>query len=172
MNCEHAIVWGGLCVECGKDVSGGGGGGGGGGGHGDVDYGAGDERASAATMSRTQQRSLSSAIRGETGGDGRKRIAIMHNDDKLVVTEAEALRMHEQAMKRLLAQRKLILVLDLDLTLIHATTTAELQHSSNVMGRVNNTPLFYYYSMLSCSASPQTFARLDARLFAGQHERV
>ena len=57
-------------------------------------------------------------------------------DDKLIVTHSEAMRMHDQSMSKLLEQRRLLLVLDLDLTLVHATTASELQASVDRMGRV------------------------------------
>jgi RNA polymerase II subunit A-like phosphatase len=48
----------------------------------------------------------------------------MHGDERLVVTAEEAARLHEALCERLLGSRRLVLVLDLDLTLIHATYCA------------------------------------------------
>jgi RNA polymerase II subunit A-like phosphatase len=70
------------------------------------------------------------------GGDGRARFSIMHGDERLVVTAEEAARLHEALSERLMSARRLILVLDLDLTLIHATTARELQDTTNRLGKV------------------------------------
>lgn len=60
----------------------------------------------------------------------------MHGDERLVVTAEEAARLHEALSERLMSARRLILVLDLDLTLIHATTARELQDTTNRLGKV------------------------------------
>ncbi len=136
MSCSHPTVWGGLCVECGADVT----------------------RAAVTTPSKSAGASVAppttpttttpttstttmtankanKAVVPVRGGDGRERFAIMHGDERLVVTAEEAARLHQAQCERLLAARRLILVLDLDLTLIHATTARELQETTNRIGK-------------------------------------
>lgn len=66
-NCTHGTVWGGLCVECGADVT--------------V-----QKKASIASNDKPRERPIV-AVRGN---DGRERFAIMHGDEHLVVTQTEA----------------------------------------------------------------------------------
>jgi RNA polymerase II subunit A-like phosphatase len=126
-SCQHHTVWGGLCVECGADVT---------------------KAAAAAAASATPSKATTMAMATTTtpskapaavvpvvGGDGRERFAIMHGDERLVVTVEEAERLHAAQSARLLGARRLILVLDLDLTLIHATTARELQETTNRIGK-------------------------------------
>jgi hypothetical protein len=151
-DCTHPTVWGGLCVECGADVT---------------------TTSTKATSSTPQKSSISStssttsstagaaasssssssstpkdsraAVVPVVGGDGRARFAIMHGDERLVVTAEEAARLHAALCERLLGSRRLVLVLDLDLTLIHATTARELQETTNRLGKVCRVFFFFFF---------------------------
>lgn len=80
--CKHSVQFGGLCVECGKDMTG-------------IDM-AGEDLASRAN------------IQGA------------HDSDKLLISQEEANDIDQESKRRLLAARKLSLVVDLDQTIIHA----------------------------------------------------
>ncbi|KAL2014218.1 hypothetical protein VTN00DRAFT_1743 [Thermoascus crustaceus] len=82
--CAHEIQFGGMCAECGKDMT-------------------------EATYNTDVMDSMRAPIR------------MVHDNTALTVSQNEATRVEEDAKRRLLASRKLSLVVDLDQTIIHAT---------------------------------------------------
>ncbi|OQE41234.1 hypothetical protein PENCOP_c005G03751 [Penicillium coprophilum] len=82
--CAHEIQFGGLCAECGKDMT-------------------------------------ESSYNTEITDSMRAPISMAHDNVTLTVSEREATRVEEDAKRRLLASRRLTLVVDLDQTIIHAT---------------------------------------------------
>ncbi|KAJ5188574.1 NLI interacting factor [Penicillium cf. griseofulvum] len=82
--CAHEIQFGGLCAECGKDMT-------------------------------------ESTYNTETTDSMRAPISMAHDNLTLTVSAREATRVEEDAKRRLLASRRLTLVVDLDQTIIHAT---------------------------------------------------
>ncbi|THC99909.1 hypothetical protein EYZ11_000607 [Aspergillus tanneri] len=82
--CSHEIQFGGLCAECGKDMT-------------------------------------ESTYNTEITDSMRAPIQMVHDNTALTVSEKEATRVEEDAKRRLLSNRKLSLVVDLDQTIIHAT---------------------------------------------------
>ncbi|KAG0155149.1 hypothetical protein PDIDSM_722 [Penicillium digitatum] len=82
--CAHEIQFGGLCAECGKDMT-------------------------------------ESTYNTEIIDSMRAPISMAHDNVTLTVSEREATRVEEDAKRRLLASRRLTLVVDLDQTIIHAT---------------------------------------------------
>ncbi|KAJ5950792.1 uncharacterized protein N7479_009205 [Penicillium vulpinum] len=82
--CAHEIQFGGLCAECGKDMT-------------------------------------ESTYNTEITDSMRAPISMAHDNITLTVSEREAARVEEDAKRRLLASRRLTLVVDLDQTIIHAT---------------------------------------------------
>ncbi|GIJ87755.1 carboxy-terminal domain (CTD) phosphatase [Aspergillus pseudoviridinutans] len=82
--CAHEVQFGGLCAECGKDMT-------------------------------------EATYNTEVMDSTRAPIRMVHDNTALTVSEKEATRVEEDAKRRLLANRKLSLVVDLDQTIIHAT---------------------------------------------------
>ncbi|KAJ0426144.1 hypothetical protein BJY00DRAFT_273096 [Aspergillus carlsbadensis] len=82
--CAHEVQYGGLCAECGKDMT-----------------------------EATYNTDITDSMRAP--------IQMTHDNTALTVSEKEATRVEEDAKRRLLAGRKLSLVVDLDQTIIHAT---------------------------------------------------
>ncbi|KAJ5155533.1 hypothetical protein N7492_008336 [Penicillium capsulatum] len=82
--CAHEVQFGGLCAECGKDMT-------------------------------------ESTYNTEVMDSSRAPIHMAHDNTTLTVSAKEATRVEEDAMRRLLASRRLSLVVDLDQTIIHAT---------------------------------------------------
>ncbi|KAJ6018958.1 hypothetical protein N7499_009865 [Penicillium canescens] len=82
--CAHEVQFGGLCAECGKDMT---------------------------------QSTYNTEIMDST----RAPIQMTHDNTTLTVSQREATRVEEDAKRRLLASRRLSLVVDLDQTIIHAT---------------------------------------------------
>ncbi|KAE8352580.1 hypothetical protein BDV28DRAFT_134850 [Aspergillus coremiiformis] len=82
--CAHEVQFGGLCAECGKDMT-------------------------------------ESTYNTEVTDSMRAQIQMVHDNTALTVSEREAARVEEDAKRRLLSNRKLSLVVDLDQTIIHAT---------------------------------------------------
>ncbi|PYI10145.1 hypothetical protein BO78DRAFT_394237 [Aspergillus sclerotiicarbonarius CBS 121057] len=82
--CAHEVQFGGLCAECGKDMT-------------------------------------ESSYNTEVADVMRAPIQMAHDNTALTVSEREATRVEEDAKRRLLSNRKLSLVVDLDQTIIHAT---------------------------------------------------
>jgi RNA polymerase II subunit A-like phosphatase len=82
--CAHEIQFGGLCAECGKDMT-------------------------------------ESTYNTEITDSMRAPISMAHDNLTLTVSAREATRVEEDAKRRLLASRRLTLVVDLDQTIIHAT---------------------------------------------------
>ncbi|EAU35124.1 conserved hypothetical protein [Aspergillus terreus NIH2624] len=82
--CAHEVQFGGLCAECGKDMT-------------------------------------EATYNTETTDSMRAPIQMVHDNTALTVSEKEATRVEEDAKRRLLSNRKLSLVVDLDQTIIHAT---------------------------------------------------
>ncbi|KAL2815013.1 hypothetical protein BJX63DRAFT_391226 [Aspergillus granulosus] len=82
--CAHEVQYGGLCAECGKDMT-----------------------------EATYNTEITDSMRAP--------IQMTHDNTALTVSEKEATRVEEDAKRRLLAGRKLSLVVDLDQTIIHAT---------------------------------------------------
>ncbi|KAL3477551.1 hypothetical protein BJX99DRAFT_226124 [Aspergillus californicus] len=82
--CAHEVQYGGLCAECGKDMT-----------------------------EATYNTDITDSMRAP--------IQMTHDNTALTVSEKEATRVEEDAKRRLLANRKLSLVVDLDQTIIHAT---------------------------------------------------
>ncbi|KAJ5095391.1 hypothetical protein NUU61_004747 [Penicillium alfredii] len=82
--CAHEVQFGGLCAECGKDMT-------------------------------------ESSYNTEIMDSMRAPIQMTHDNTTLTVSEKEAARVEEDAKRRLLASRRLSLVVDLDQTIIHAT---------------------------------------------------
>ncbi|KAJ5103655.1 hypothetical protein N7532_004184 [Penicillium argentinense] len=82
--CAHEVQFGGLCAECGKDMT---------------------------------EATYNTEIMDST----RAPIQMSHDNTTLTVSEKEAARVEEDAKRRLLASRRLSLVVDLDQTIIHAT---------------------------------------------------
>ncbi|KAL2829706.1 hypothetical protein BDW59DRAFT_141853 [Aspergillus cavernicola] len=82
--CAHEVQYGGLCAECGKDMT-----------------------------EATYNTEITDSMRAP--------IQMTHDNTALTVSEKEATRVEEDAKRRLLANRKLSLVVDLDQTIIHAT---------------------------------------------------
>ncbi|KAI9702165.1 MAG: Carboxy-terminal domain (CTD) phosphatase [Bogoriella megaspora] len=94
--CRHEIQFGGLCAQCGQDMS-------------EISY---------------------NQTRPDTE---RATVNMFHGNTALLVSPAEASRSEEDAKRRLLSQKKLSLVVDLDQTIIHATvdpTVAEWQRDN------------------------------------------
>ncbi|KAL4785706.1 hypothetical protein BJX76DRAFT_324065 [Aspergillus varians] len=81
--CAHEVQYGGLCAECGKDMT-----------------------------EATYNTEVTDSMRAP--------IQMTHDNTALTVSEKEAIRVEEDAKRRLLANRKLSLVVDLDQTIIHA----------------------------------------------------
>ncbi|KAL4978245.1 hypothetical protein BDW66DRAFT_130613 [Aspergillus desertorum] len=81
--CAHEVQYGGLCAECGKDMT-----------------------------EATYNTEVTDSMRAP--------IQMTHDNTALTVSEREAIRVEEDAKRRLLANRKLSLVVDLDQTIIHA----------------------------------------------------
>ncbi|KAL4906305.1 hypothetical protein BDW74DRAFT_151685 [Aspergillus multicolor] len=81
--CAHEVQYGGLCAECGKDMT-------------------------------------EATYNTETTDSMRAPIQMTHDNTALTVSEREAVRVEEDAKRRLLANRKLSLVVDLDQTIIQA----------------------------------------------------
>ncbi|KAI9827623.1 MAG: hypothetical protein M1819_006912 [Sarea resinae] len=70
----------------------------------------------------------------EVSNTDRATINMTHDNVALTISQDEATRIDEEAKRRLLSSRKLILVVDLDQTIIHATvdpTVAEWQHDES-----------------------------------------
>ncbi|RHZ63109.1 hypothetical protein CDV55_104940 [Aspergillus turcosus] len=82
--CAHEVQFGGLCAECGKDMT-------------------------------------EATYNTEVMDSTRAPIQMVHDNTALTVSEKEATRVEEDAKRRLLANKKLSLVVDLDQTIIHAT---------------------------------------------------
>ncbi|KAJ5888032.1 hypothetical protein N7495_008073 [Penicillium taxi] len=82
--CSHEVQFGGMCAECGKDMTG-----------------------------FTYNTQIQDAMRAP--------IQMSHDNTTLTVSAKEASRVEEDAKRRLLASRRLSLVVDLDQTIIHAT---------------------------------------------------
>ncbi|KAJ5338569.1 NLI interacting factor [Penicillium brevicompactum] len=82
--CAHEVQFGGLCAECGKDMT-------------------------------------ESTYNTEITDSMRAPISMAHDNTTLTVSQREATRVEEDAKRRLLASRRLTLVVDLDQTIIHAT---------------------------------------------------
>ncbi|KAJ5683823.1 carboxy-terminal domain (CTD) phosphatase [Penicillium maclennaniae] len=82
--CAHEVQFGGLCAECGKDMT-------------------------------------EATYNTEVMDSYRAPIQMAHDNTTLTVSEKEATRVEEDAKRRLLASRRLSLVVDLDQTIIHAT---------------------------------------------------
>ncbi|PWY84533.1 hypothetical protein BO94DRAFT_536089 [Aspergillus sclerotioniger CBS 115572] len=82
--CAHEVQFGGLCAECGKDMT-------------------------------------ESSYNTEVADVMRAPIQMAHDNTTLTVSAREATRVEEDAKRRLLSNRKLSLVVDLDQTIIHAT---------------------------------------------------
>ncbi|EAW09716.1 protein-serine/threonine phosphatase [Aspergillus clavatus NRRL 1] len=82
--CAHEVQFGGLCAECGKDMT-----------------------------EATYNTEIMDSMRAP--------IQMVHDNTSLTVSEREATRVEEDAKRRLLANKKLSLVVDLDQTIIHAT---------------------------------------------------
>ncbi|PYH92756.1 hypothetical protein BO71DRAFT_17725 [Aspergillus ellipticus CBS 707.79] len=82
--CAHEVQFGGLCAECGKDMT-------------------------------------ESSYNTEETDVTRAPITMAHDNTTLTVSKREAARVEEDAKRRLLSNRKLSLVVDLDQTIIHAT---------------------------------------------------
>ncbi|KAL4926293.1 protein-serine/threonine phosphatase [Aspergillus undulatus] len=81
--CAHEVQYGGLCAECGKDMT-----------------------------EATYNTEITDSMRAP--------IQMTHDNTALTVSENEAIRVEEDAKRRLLFNRKLSLVVDLDQTIIHA----------------------------------------------------
>ncbi|KAL4882830.1 hypothetical protein BJY04DRAFT_35756 [Aspergillus karnatakaensis] len=81
--CAHEVQYGGLCAECGKDMT-----------------------------EATYNTDVTDSMRAP--------IQMTHDNTALTVSEREAMRVEEDAKRRLLGDRKLSLVVDLDQTIIHA----------------------------------------------------
>ncbi|KAL4969513.1 protein-serine/threonine phosphatase [Aspergillus stella-maris] len=81
--CAHEVQYGGLCAECGKDMT-----------------------------EATYNTEITDSMRAP--------IQMTHDNTALTVSENEAIRVEEDAKRRLLSNRKLSLVVDLDQTIIHA----------------------------------------------------
>ncbi|KAL4810259.1 hypothetical protein BDV18DRAFT_130608 [Aspergillus unguis] len=81
--CAHEVQYGGLCAECGKDMT-----------------------------EATYNTEITDSMRAP--------IQMTHDNTALTVSENEAMRVEEDAKRRLLSNRKLSLVVDLDQTIIHA----------------------------------------------------
>jgi RNA polymerase II subunit A-like phosphatase len=82
--CAHEVQFGGLCAECGKDMT-------------------------------------EASYNTEVMDSYRAPIQMAHDNTTLTVSEKEPTRVEEDAKRRLLASRRLSLVVDLDQTIIHAT---------------------------------------------------
>ncbi|KAJ5167947.1 RNA polymerase II subunit A C-terminal domain phosphatase [Penicillium canariense] len=82
--CAHEVQFGGMCAECGKDMT-------------------------------------EATYNTEISETSRAPIYMTHDNTTLTVSEKEATRVEEDAKRRLLASRRLSLVVDLDQTIIHAT---------------------------------------------------
>ncbi|KAJ9193788.1 hypothetical protein DTO164E3_7717 [Paecilomyces variotii] len=82
--CAHEIQFGGMCAECGKDMT-------------------------EASYNTDVMDSMRAPIR------------MVHDNTALTVSQNEATRVEEDAKRRLLASKRLSLVVDLDQTIIHAT---------------------------------------------------
>ncbi|KAJ5239490.1 hypothetical protein N7468_004109 [Penicillium chermesinum] len=82
--CSHGLQFGGMCAECGKDMT-------------------------------------ESSYNTEVTDSMRAPIQMAHDNTQLTVSQNEAARLEEDAKRRLLASRRLSLVVDLDQTIIHAT---------------------------------------------------
>jgi RNA polymerase II subunit A-like phosphatase len=108
--CKHEIQFGGLCTNCGRDMT---------------------EYGDAADIFRGTELTLSRVdfMTTQRNAD-RATVTMSHDNTALKVSQSEAARASEEAKRRLLESRKLSLVVDLDQTIIHATvdpTVAEWQ---------------------------------------------
>ncbi len=103
--CSHSVQFGGMCANCGKDMTE-----------------SGLPRRKDICMSTKMADSLSrSSYVTETLDASRATINMVHNNVSLTISQDEATRVEGEAKRRLLALRKLSLVVDLDQTIIHAT---------------------------------------------------
>ena len=82
--CSHGVQYGGMCVDCGKDLT-------------TIDY----------------TNAAPDTVRANT--------TVTPNHQALRISDEEAARSDQEAKQRLIDQRKLSLVVDLDLTIIHAS---------------------------------------------------
>jgi RNA polymerase II subunit A-like phosphatase len=108
--CKHEIQFGGLCTNCGRDMT---------------------EYGDAACLHRSIKLTANRVdfMTTQRNAD-RATVTMSHDNTALKVSQSEAARASEEAKRRLLESRKLSLVVDLDQTIIHATvdpTVAEWQ---------------------------------------------
>jgi RNA polymerase II subunit A-like phosphatase len=104
--CAHEIQYGGMCAECGKDMT-----------------------TSVAISLLSVMMTLltvlcaiySATYNTDVMDSMRAPIQMVHDNTALTVSENEAARVEEDAKRRLLSSRRLSLVVDLDQTIIHAT---------------------------------------------------
>ena len=118
-SCSHPGFMFGLCIRCGapKPEDGGGGGGGGGG----AQSGAGGSGADAAAAAAG-----GAAAGGAGAAGGATRIRHLHARQALEVSAEEAARITAGAIPALLASRRLVLVLDLDHTLLNSARESDI----------------------------------------------
>jgi len=111
--CAHSVQYGGMCAECGKDMT---------------EYVLRPSRM--LMLSYTNQAPYRSSYVTNHLDVSRAQINMIHNNVALTVSQDEATKVEEEAKRRLIAAKKLSLVVDLDQTIIHATvdpTVAEWQ---------------------------------------------
>lgn len=97
----HSMQFGGMCAECGKDMT---------------------ASVTVPAIWRSAANDLNSVDYNTTKPDtARANTAVAHIDPALRISVEEAGRMDEEAKQRLLNDKKLSLVVDLDLTIIHAS---------------------------------------------------
>ncbi|MCJ1441138.1 MAG: Carboxy-terminal domain (CTD) phosphatase [Stictis urceolatum] len=110
--CAHSVQFAGMCVTCGKDMT-------------EYELHAATLVALTADIAPYRQSYVTTQ-----SNTVRANVNMIHDNVQLKVSEDEALRVEGEAKRRLLAAKKLSLVVDLDQTIIHATvdpTVAEWQ---------------------------------------------
>ena len=103
--CAHDVQFGGMCVVCGKDMT-------------EYAY----QNANAGVVYEKLTMGLYRRSYNTNQLDSnRAKINMVHDQTALTVSENEATKVEEEAKRRLIASKKLSLVVDLDQTIIHAT---------------------------------------------------
>ncbi|MCJ1400819.1 Carboxy-terminal domain (CTD) phosphatase [Xylographa trunciseda] len=103
--CAHGVQYGGMCVNCGKDMT---------------EYAFHDPSSPRAIRILIRPSYRRSYVTNQVDAS-RAQINMIHDNVALRVSEDEATKVEEEAKRRLIASKKLSLVVDLDQTIIHAT---------------------------------------------------
>ncbi len=122
--CTHPSYWAGMCVQCGAPKP-------------EDD----PQAATAAAFARaaglpdpsTSGRKLGGGGAGAPAQEPVTRIKHLHERGHLELTAAEAARLRREEVSRLLSSRKLVLVLDLDHTLVNSVRTSEVREVTHAL---------------------------------------